>query len=120
MAEMGVDPLFPVRGGGPHLPHRAPPDDSAEGRGCGYFPQGIPAQIKYLLIFDKCANILTDREAMEEKRMFKNMGLHTIKCPTGKFAYVGSIPVALAEIVEASTSDVMGGRAWTDEATGKI
>ncbi len=52
--------------------------------------------------------------------MFKNMGLHTIKCPTGKFAYVGSIPVALAEIVEASTSDVMGGRAWTDEATGKI
>ena len=42
--------------------------------------------------------------------MFSNMGLHIIKFPTGKFGYVGSIPVDLATEVPATTADVMGGR----------
>lgn len=51
--------------------------------------------------------------------MFGNLGLHVIKFPSGKFGYVGSIPIDLATMVPATTSDVMGGRASRDE-TGKL
>lgn len=37
---------------------------------------------------------------------------HIIKCPTGKYAYVGKVPCCLGEIVPATNSDVMGGRAF--------
>ena len=47
--------------------------------------------------------------------MFGNMGLHTIQYPTKKWGFVGSIPVALGEQVPATTSAVMGGRAFWNE-----
>lgn len=51
--------------------------------------------------------------------MFGNLGLHVIQYPTKKWGYVGSIPVVLGTQIEASTSAVMGGRAFTNEE-GKI
>jgi hypothetical protein len=47
--------------------------------------------------------------------MFGNLGLHVLKNPAGTYSYVGSIPTALAEIVSADASAVMGGRAFRDE-----
>jgi len=47
--------------------------------------------------------------------MFGNLGLHILKCPTGKYTYVGSIPAALCLEVPATTSDVMGQRAHKSE-----
>lgn len=44
-----------------------------------------------------------------------NLGLHVFKNPAGTFSYVGSIPKSLAQLVPASDSDVMGGRAFSDD-----
>jgi hypothetical protein len=42
--------------------------------------------------------------------MFGNLGLHIIKFPSGKYGYVGSVPVALGYEAPASRAAVMGGR----------
>jgi hypothetical protein len=51
--------------------------------------------------------------------MFNNLGLHVLKNPAGTYSYVGSIPVALAEIVPADKGAVLGQRAFIDKATDK-
>lgn len=48
-----------------------------------------------------------------------NLGLHVIQFPSKRFGFVGSIPTALGEIVPATTSDVMAGRAHRSP-TGEI
>jgi hypothetical protein len=47
--------------------------------------------------------------------MIGNLGLHVIKNPAGTYSYVGSIPKVLGMEVPASTSAVMGQRAYRDE-----
>ena len=51
--------------------------------------------------------------------MFGNLGVHILKCPTGRYAYVGTLPTVLAEIVPATMADTMGGRSFRDD-TGAI
>lgn len=41
-----------------------------------------------------------------------NLGLHILKNPTGTYTFVGSVPASLCEEVDATQSDVMGGRAY--------
>lgn len=48
-----------------------------------------------------------------------NLGLHIIKFPSGKWGYVGSVPVSLHDIVPAKQSDVFGCRAWEGD-NGKL
>jgi hypothetical protein len=48
--------------------------------------------------------------------MFSNLGLHVMKNPAGTYSYVGSLPVALAEVVPADREAVLGQRAFFDEA----
>lgn len=48
--------------------------------------------------------------------MFQNLGTHVIRFPSGKFGFVGTLPVCLADIKEASMSDVLGCRAYRDES----
>ncbi len=43
------------------------------------------------------------------------LGLHVHEPRRGVFAFVGSIPLALAEMVPATSADVRGGRATRDE-----
>lgn len=43
--------------------------------------------------------------------IFGNLGCHIIKTPRGNFTFVGSVPRELCDKREATTSDVMGGRA---------
>ena len=40
------------------------------------------------------------------------LGLHIIKFPSGRFGFVGNMPRELGHEVEASTSDVLGGRSY--------
>ena len=47
--------------------------------------------------------------------MFGNLGLHGIKFPSGKFGFVGSVPVELCTLVPASANDVLGNRAFRNE-----
>mgnify|MGYP001579968304 CR=1 FL=1 len=51
--------------------------------------------------------------------MFKNLGLHIIKFPSGRYGFVGSIPTTLGTEIMASTAAVMGGRAYRN-AEGEI
>ena len=51
--------------------------------------------------------------------MISNLGLHVIKFPSGKYGFVGNIPLDMASMVPASTSAVMGGRAIRNE-DGKL
>lgn len=44
-----------------------------------------------------------------------NLGLHIINFPSGNFGFVGSIPNVMCNIVTASKSDVLGGRAFYDQ-----
>jgi len=46
--------------------------------------------------------------------MFGNLGLHVMKNPAGTYSYVGSLPVALAEVVPADRAAVLGQRAFVD------
>jgi len=46
----------------------------------------------------------------------KSLGLHILHFPSGRWGYVGSVPVSLATAIPASTSAVMGCRAWRDES----
>ncbi len=48
-----------------------------------------------------------------------NLGLHIHKFPSGKWGYVGSVPVSLHKIVLARQSDVLGCRAWEGD-DGKL
>jgi len=48
--------------------------------------------------------------------MFGNLGLHIIRFPSGRYGFVGSIPVALGEQIPASTSAVLGCRAFRNDA----
>jgi hypothetical protein len=50
----------------------------------------------------------------------KPLGTHIINFPSGRWGFVGSLPLTLGELAEASTADVMGGRAWRDDATGQL
>jgi hypothetical protein len=47
--------------------------------------------------------------------MFGNLGTHINKFPSGRWGYVGTLPIILADIIDARTSDVMGCRAFKDE-----
>lgn len=38
---------------------------------------------------------------------------HVIKNPAGTYSYVGAVPGALAEIVPATYTDIIGGRAFS-------
>lgn len=51
--------------------------------------------------------------------MFGNLGLHVMKNPAGTYSYVGSLPLALAEVVPADRAAVLGQRAFFDDA-GKV
>jgi hypothetical protein len=44
--------------------------------------------------------------------MLGNLGVHILDCPNGRFAFVGTLPACLGDVVPASTADVMGGRAF--------
>jgi hypothetical protein len=48
--------------------------------------------------------------------MFRNLGLHIIKFPVGKWGYVGSIPTVLGTMIPASKAAVMGCRSFTNDA----
>lgn len=43
--------------------------------------------------------------------MFGNLGVHLLQYPSGRFGFVGTLPADLGDAVEASTADVMAGRA---------
>lgn len=43
------------------------------------------------------------------------LGLHVIQFPSGRFGFVGSLPLDMATMVPANTSAVMGGRAIRNE-----
>lgn len=43
------------------------------------------------------------------------LGTHIIKFPSGKWGFVGTLPIALGKTVPATLSDIMGGRAWRDD-----
>ena len=49
-----------------------------------------------------------------------NLGLHTNQFPSGKWGFVGSIPVSFGAMVKADTADVMGGRAFHHPDTGEL
>ena len=50
--------------------------------------------------------------------MFGNLGLHVIKFPSGRYGFVGSIPVTLGAEVPASEAAVMGCRShWNADRT---
>lgn len=46
--------------------------------------------------------------------MFGNLGCHLMHFPSGRYGYVGTIPTVLGEQMPASTSAVLGGRAFTN------
>ena len=46
--------------------------------------------------------------------MFQSNSLHVIDCPSGRWTYVGAVPLALVELRPATRADVMGGRAFKD------
>lgn len=48
-----------------------------------------------------------------------NLGTHITKYPTGRFGFVGTLPLTLADIVEPTKEDIMAGRYFTDN-NGKV
>ncbi len=50
--------------------------------------------------------------------MLGNLGTHLINYPTGRWGYVGTLPLVLATIVDPTKDDIMAGRYVTDP-TGK-
>ena len=44
------------------------------------------------------------------------MSLHIIQFPSGRWGYVGRVPVNLATAIPATTQAVLGCRAWRNEA----
>lgn len=53
------------------------------------------------------------------KTMFGNLGVHVMQFPSGRFGFVGTLPIALADMGPATTGDVLAGRANRD-ATGAL
>ena len=51
--------------------------------------------------------------------MFGNLGVHIIQYPTGRWGFVGTLPTSLGFVVEATTADIMAGRAETNPFDGK-
>jgi len=52
--------------------------------------------------------------------MFGNLGIHTLKCPTGKYTLVGTLPADLLVFyAPPTTADVMGGRVMTHNGVTK-
>lgn len=50
----------------------------------------------------------------------RNLGTHVLLCPSGRYTFVGSVPVELCDIRPATKSDVMGGRAYEDESGATV
>jgi len=44
-----------------------------------------------------------------------NVGLYIMDNPAGTFGFVGNVPTKICDIVPASKSDVLGGRAFYNE-----
>lgn len=53
------------------------------------------------------------------EREMKTETVHIIRYPTGRFGFVGAVPIALMNTVDATRSDVMGGRAFWEDAVLK-
>ncbi len=45
-----------------------------------------------------------------------NLGLHVIRFPSGRWGYVGNVPVSLATAIPATDAAVFGCRAWRAES----
>lgn len=45
---------------------------------------------------------------------------HVLETPAKTWSFVGRVPSALCHEREATRSDIMGGRAYKDEKTGKV
>ena len=45
----------------------------------------------------------------------RNLGLHVLKCPNGRYSYVGSIPTELCKEVPATKAAVLGCRVHRGE-----
>lgn len=43
-----------------------------------------------------------------------NLGTHIHQFPSGRFGFVGNLPTVLAEIVPATTGDILGCRSFKD------
>ena len=48
-----------------------------------------------------------------------NLGTHVIQFPTGRWGYVGSLPLQLGTLVPATKSDILGCRTVGKDADGK-
>ncbi len=48
--------------------------------------------------------------------MLRNLGTHLHHLPSGRWGFVGTLPTSLGKIVPATTADVLGLRAWRNEA----
>lgn len=51
--------------------------------------------------------------------MFRNLGIHIIMFPSGRYGYVGSLPPELGSVVRATVQDIMAGRAATNPHDGE-
>lgn len=45
--------------------------------------------------------------------MFNSLGIHVIQFPSRRYGFAGTLPMSLATMIPATTSDIMGGRAIT-------
>lgn len=48
-----------------------------------------------------------------------NLGTHVIQFPSGRWGYVGSLPLELGTLVPATSSDILGCRTVGKDADGK-
>jgi len=44
----------------------------------------------------------------------RDLGVHVIRHPSGRWGFVGTLPAALGYPAQPTTSDIMGGRVWHD------
>lgn len=44
-----------------------------------------------------------------------NPGVHIIKAPSGRFVFVGTLPTKLGDVIPATKSDALAGRAYVDD-----
>lgn len=51
--------------------------------------------------------------------MLGNLGTHIMQFPTGKWGYVGSIPLELGELILADTAGILGCRVVGHDSEGK-
>ena len=55
-----------------------------------------------------------DRGGGKETAMLRYTEPSILKCPTGRYTFVGRVPAALCTVRPADRNAVMGGRAWRD------